>query len=71
MSMEPFWFVWNPRGRAPTYAHTTRQSAVTEAERLARANPGQPFVVLQAIGEVCVDDLHWQKVQNFNDDIPF
>jgi hypothetical protein len=48
--MEQFWMVWNPAGRAPTVKHDTEKSARAEAERLAKANPGQTFVVLRAIG---------------------
>ncbi len=43
-----FWMVWNVEGRAPTYKHASHASAVNEAERLARLNPGQTFAVLRA-----------------------
>lgn len=44
-----FWMVWNPNGsRHPMYQHTSAKSAADEAERLATANPGQSFYVLQA-----------------------
>ena len=45
-----FWMVWNPHGRSPTYRHESRESANKEAQRLARDNPGQVFVVLKAVG---------------------
>ena len=45
----PFWMVWNPAGRAPLHRHGTELSAITEAERLARANPGQLFIVLTTV----------------------
>ncbi|PJN96848.1 hypothetical protein CNY89_00115, partial [Amaricoccus sp. HAR-UPW-R2A-40] len=49
MSREPeaFWMVKGP-GPA-SMRHDTRGSAEREAERLARANPGQSFYVLQAV----------------------
>lgn len=44
-----FWIVWNPAGRNPTFRHRSESAAVAEAERLARENPGQTFVVLQSV----------------------
>lgn len=41
-----FHVVWNPEGGAPTKRYTTATEAREEAERLARCNPGQEFVVL-------------------------
>lgn len=41
--------VWNPAGRLPTRVHDTLASAVTEAERLTRENPGQRFVVMSPV----------------------
>ena len=49
MNREPEAF-WMVKGPGPASArHDTRSSAEREAERLARANPGQDFYVLQAI----------------------
>ena len=54
----PFWLVWSPTGSAPPrYRHASKQSAVTEAERLARAHPGQLFVVLEPIAGRRVDNM--------------
>lgn len=55
-----FWMVWNPQGHAPTYQHPSMTSAANEAERLARANPGQTFHVLELIGTVRQVATHWQ-----------
>jgi hypothetical protein len=44
--MEKFWMVLGD-GR-PTFRHTYENSANQEAERLARANPGREFIVLEA-----------------------
>lgn len=48
MSIEIFWVVWNPIGRNPVVRHKTEKDATNEANRLARNNPGQEFVVLQS-----------------------
>ena len=40
--------VWNSEGSAPTYRHTSRRSAETEAERLA-LKTGEVFYVLEAV----------------------
>lgn len=65
-----FWMVWNPEGRAPTYRHTSEGSAKTEAERLARANPGQTFVVLESVCARRVDDMICIDMRA-DDGIPF
>jgi hypothetical protein len=41
-----FWLVWREDGGTPTYKHTTRDSATTEAARLARHAPGSRFFVI-------------------------
>lgn len=54
-----FYVVWNPARGGPTVRHPTRRSAAAEAERLARANPGQSFFVLGtvAVAEVPVPSV--------------
>jgi hypothetical protein len=56
---ERFWLVWvqpgadKPFGSGatnPTTTHTTRDSAEREAERLADANPGRVFYVVESLG---------------------
>ena len=54
---EPFWVVWNPKGNAPTYQHGTLDQATSEAERLARTNPGQTFIVLESVTALVVDNI--------------
>lgn len=53
----PFWFVWNPSNRPPSFKHTTASGAMDEAERLARENPGQTFIVLESVMAYRIDAL--------------
>lgn len=49
MATEPlFWCVWRDGGGSPTVKHEYYSRARNEAQRLARANPGERFVVLCA-----------------------
>lgn len=52
---EKFWMVWSPQGSRPTRRHYTRESADTEASRLANANPGTEFFTLKAVQGVVAD----------------
>lgn len=49
---ETFYVVWNPTAGPPRARHNTEQKALSEAERLARSNPGQKFIVLGAIATI-------------------
>ena len=50
---EGFWMVFNPKGvRAPTTVHTDEKSALLEAKRVARLEPGDYVYVLRAEYEV-------------------
>lgn len=68
-----FWLVWSPTGvRPPKYRHLTEQSAITEAERLAREHRGQLFVVLEAVAARRVDDMQRTMFAGGpRDEIPF
>ena len=57
MSEKPFWMIWNPCGHNPVVKHYDRDGAIIEAERLARKNQGETFVVLQAIAARVVNDM--------------
>lgn len=45
---EEFWLVWNLKARNPRHQHSTKDSAIEEAKRLATQNPGQAFYVVHA-----------------------
>lgn len=57
--IDKFWVVWNVKGAFPNKRHTSRESAVTEAHRLARENGNQTFMVFESIGEAKVVRSHW------------
>ena len=73
MSRSKFWMVLG--SGEPTLRHPSRQSAKREAERLARANPGEEFVVLEAVATVAKCDLVWTQndrdESETDDDVPF
>ncbi len=68
-AIKPFWLVWRPDGAAPAFQHPTEQSARTEAERLARLNPGRQFVVLETVAAYSKTDV--VTVDLRPDPIPF
>jgi hypothetical protein len=73
--MKSRYFVWNPQGRVPSFEHSSIVNAKLEAERLARLNPGQRFIVLESVGECIKSDVTWaphEQEQPFNEsEIPF
>lgn len=71
--MNQFWMVWCPTGRAPVVKHDTEESATCEAERLARANRGQEFYVLEAVRMRTTDDMRRVELRGNGgpDEIPF
>ena len=46
--LDAFYVVWREDGPGPAVKHSTLTKAQREAERLARANPGSRFVVLES-----------------------
>lgn len=70
MDQSSFWMVWNPQGNQPAYQHPTRDSAIAEAERLARKCPGHQFYVLAATDLRVCDNM--QRVALWPEqEIPF
>lgn len=55
--MRQFWMVWSPTGNPPRVKHDSEGRATVEAERLARANPGDTFIVLEAIAARVVENM--------------
>lgn len=74
MELGRFWMVLG--SGTPTCRHPSKKSARTEAERLARLNPGQEFVVLESLATVIKSDVQWQlnsldgSVEE-SEDVPF
>jgi hypothetical protein len=57
MKREGFWMVWNENGGMPRVKHATCAAAVAEAERLARSNRGETFIVLKSYCARVTNDL--------------
>lgn len=55
-SGSPFWMVWcDGKRKGPARRHDTKESADTEANRLATRHPGKAFFVLQAVSHERID----------------
>lgn len=59
-----FWLVWNPKRNEwpPSVRHATHTLALQEAMRLARINPGEEFIVLQATDQVQKIDVQVKRL---------
>jgi hypothetical protein len=56
---------WMVLGRdVPKYRHATLAAAKTEAERLAKINPGCEFTVLEAVATCSVHSVNWDRLQD-------
>ncbi len=44
-----FWMIWRPQAGQPQKKHDTIESARTEANRLAQANPTKCYFILEGI----------------------
>lgn len=74
MAADAFYIIWNPEGASPPrFRHEWFGSAANEAARLARENPGQEFIVMQAVRSVKVMDLTVTEFarSEHDDNIPF
>jgi hypothetical protein len=58
----PFWMVYGIGEGAPTARHDTEASAIAEASRLARNNPGVTFCVLAATHAVVKHDVEVRRI---------
>ena len=70
------WMIWNPLGRMPTMVHRSIDKAEAEAERLARCNPGQTFILMRSQHGFRVDPTPPPPVTRVetplpSDEIPF
>lgn len=63
-----FWMVYGLGQSQPTVRHKTEHTARVEAERLARANPGIRFYVLEAITVSVKTDV---ETTSLRDELPF
>ena len=63
-----FFLVWNPSTGRTQYKHGSLGQARSEAERLARENPGQVFHVLANMGCARKTDVEWIPS---DDGVPF
>lgn len=68
MEQQQFWVIWRENGGTPTCKHYDVTAAKQEAERLARANPGSRFFVLQALACCEHQAVVWHSI---SDGIPF
>nr|WP_313470802.1 hypothetical protein [Stenotrophomonas geniculata] len=71
MFYEKFWVVWNPKTRSVNVRHYDIELATLEAERLAERNPGESFVVLEAISESKKVSVTTRLLRTPEDEIPF
>ncbi len=67
-----FWIVWCPTSdRSPKHRHSSYSAALAEATRLAHANPGSEFVVLEAMAALQVCDVVKTVFAGNMEEIPF
>jgi len=72
MARDKFWMVLG--NGTPTYRHPAKSTAVAEAERLARMNPGTEFVVLESLAVCKKTEVLWEATSVDNsesDHVPF
>lgn len=63
MTDDAFWMVWNEAREVPRVKHPSYESAVREAERLARTNPGETFHVLIATDAFIKQDIKRTRLE--------
>jgi len=62
-----FYLVWNPHTGYTQHRHQTLGEAKAEAQRLARQNKGQEFIILMPVVKLQVADV----IETKYDEIPF
>jgi hypothetical protein len=65
-----FWMVWNPYTKATSFRHSTLETALVEAERLARTVGGE-FFVLEAQRKCQRSDVAWETLSDGASERPF
>lgn len=60
---EPFWMIHGKGCGTPTVRHPTAEAAALEAKRLARANPGTEFVILQSVASALKTDVEFKLIR--------
>lgn len=70
--MKGFFLVWNAKTGYTRFRHKNQYAAEMEAERLAKAYPGEEFMVLAPLSSCKVETMQRQKFEYEHDDgIPF
>ena len=69
--IEQYWMVHNPARHAPVAMHRSYDSALHEAQRLARENCGETFFVLEAVTRVAKRDVDVTDLRAEADEPPF
>lgn len=60
---DSFYTVWCENGGTPTVMHSDHNKAKEEARRLAKANPGRKFWVMESLGYMQIQDpVQWVDV---------
>lgn len=61
-----FWVVWQPASGTPTVKHLSKEIAMAEAQRLAIANPGKEFFVMEATDMCVKDSVQWVSLDEYH-----
>lgn len=76
--IEKVWVVWDGcTSSAPMYKRTSKESAVSEAKRIAARSPAKPFFIMESIGAFITPAVEPQAIEMTDpkpindDDIPF
>ena len=76
--IEKVWVVWDGcTSSAPMYKRTSKESAVSEAKRIAARSPAKPFLIMESIGAFITPAVEPQAIELTDpkpindDDIPF